>query len=75
MYEKYEHWQGRPEVWVKSETKGQHRDHCLCWSCDKFIPNPEGNAKNCHIANVIYSLCVAFNMTLPVWECPIFVER
>jgi hypothetical protein len=34
--EKYEHHQG--VVSVRSDLKGKHRDHCLCYHCEKFKP-------------------------------------
>ena len=60
-------------VWVNRELKGKHREHCLCFSCDKFKPGtPEGN---CPIANLNYAVCLAHNMVLPVYECPEFEEK
>ena len=71
MIERYEH-HGQ-EVAVQAHLKGKHREHCLCYQCDKFRPwDREGN---CPRANLVYALCVAFDMTTPVWECPEFVER
>ena len=71
MYEKYKHWEGCPEVWVRKDLKGKHREHCQCWEpYAKF--HPEDRAKNCKRANLIFSVCVALDMTLPVWECPEF---
>lgn len=34
MIEKYIH-HGK-EVFVDSELKGKHKQHCLCWKCGKF---------------------------------------
>ncbi|RPI50638.1 MAG: hypothetical protein EHM49_08275 [Deltaproteobacteria bacterium] len=62
----YEHY-GRL-VWVDEALKGKHREHCLCWKCGKF--KPENHAENCPIANMNYAVCVAFNLVLPVYECP-----
>lgn len=67
-YETYEHFGCK--VKVRSDLKGNHRDHCLCWSCDKFFP--EDREKNCKIASLIFAICVAHNLVLPVWECPLF---
>ena len=66
--EKYEH-HGK-EVSVISEVKGKHREHCLCWSCNKFTP--ERREDNCMIANNVFSLCQQFNLVTPVYECPYY---
>ena len=58
------------DVFVLKDKKGWHRDHCLCWICGKFYPEPEDRDDYCKIAKVIYALCVCFNLVLPVWECP-----
>jgi len=72
MFEEYEHH--RKKVWVRTELKGKHRTHCLCYSCARFDPNdvPE---KKCRIANLVYAVCLAEDLTLPVWECPKFLLR
>ena len=67
----YNHWGW--DVWVRGDLKGKHREHCLCWSCGKFFP--EDGEKNCKIANLVYAVCVAQGLVLPVWECPEFVEK
>jgi len=71
QYVKYDHhgWQ----VYVDSELKGYHREHCLCYKCSKF--KPEDREGNCKIANMLYSLCVLAGITTPVWECPEFNVR
>ena len=68
--EKYEH-HGK-EVSVKTELKGKHRDHCLCYGCDKFKPDTEDN---CEIANAVFENCTDFHIVSPVWECPKFQEK
>ena len=72
MYIEYEHH--GTKVWVREDLKGKHREHCLCFSCDKFKPAgaPE---ENCPIANLNFAVCIAHNVTLPVWECPEFEEK
>ena len=50
MFEKYVHFKN--EVWVRSELKGKHREHCLCHSCVHFTPEDRGS--NCVIANSLY---------------------
>ena len=69
----YAHWSGRPKVWVRKKYKGLHRKHCLCHVCNKFIP--EDRDSNCTRANLVFSVCVALDMTLPVWECPAFKRK
>ena len=64
----YKHFE--EEVWVREDLKGKYRDHCLCYSCNKFFP--EDREKNCPIASLVYNLCVVQDLVLPVWECPKF---
>lgn len=71
MKVQYEH-HGKA-VWVDSELKGQHRSHCLCFSCDNF--KPETREGNCPIANKVFAVCVEHNLTTPVYECPEYVEH
>lgn len=66
-YECYEHW--GQQVYVKSDLKGKHRKHCLCFSCKCFKPN---TVNNCHIAQAAYENCAKFGTVTPVWECPKF---
>lgn len=70
MIEWYVHWKNCPPVAVQEDLKGLHRNHCLCWKCGNFTP--ENRDLNCPIANLVYAVCVAENLTLPVWECPKF---
>lgn len=56
---------------VDEGLKGKHRDHCLCWRCEKFRP---GQDENCVIAKKVYIVCVENDLVLPVWECPVFRE-
>lgn len=60
-------------VWVNKELKGKHREHCLCYSCERFTP--EDREKNCKIANLLYAVSVAMALVTPVWECPLFEEK
>ena len=69
-YIKYEH-HGK-DVVVREDLKGKHREHCLCFSCDKLhIGN---RLKNCNIANTLFNNCKLYNIVTPVWECPFFTE-
>lgn len=74
MYETYEQYDhhGR-RVWVRSDLKGRHREHCLCFSCALF--KPERREQNCKIANSVFEVCVQFGLCTPVFECPAFVEK
>ena len=70
MIEKYLHHDN--VVFVDSDLKGKHREHCLCFKCEKFNPGlPE---RNCPIANLIYAVCIAEGVTTPVYECPEWSE-
>jgi len=64
----YEHFDA--DVWVREDLKGQHKEHCLCYSCLRFCPDDRN--RNCRRANLIYRVCVMLDMVLPVWECPEF---
>jgi hypothetical protein len=66
-YEIYEHHDTM--MVVKADLKGKHREHCLCYSCDKFNPD---TLVNCHKAQQIYELCVDLKVVTPVWECSNF---
>jgi hypothetical protein len=57
-------------VFVDEKLKGTHRQHCLCFKCDSFKP---GSPNNCPIAQKLYELCVEYNLTTPVYECPVFI--
>ena len=69
-YEQYEHWPGKDFVWVRSDLRGRHREHCLCHSCKKL--DVTDRKKNCPRANELFAYCVKWDMTTPVWECPEF---
>lgn len=69
--EKYEHH--GVEVSVVAAVKGQHRQHCLCYTCGRF--NPESVEDKCPIAAAIYANCVEFNVVTPVYECPKYAEK
>lgn len=60
------------DVHVISELKGKHREHCLCFQCEKFN---EDRSKNCHIANKLFKSCVRFGVVTPVYECPEYVRK
>jgi hypothetical protein len=68
---KYPH-HGR-DVFVDEALKGRHRDHCLCYQCDKFHPNDR--ERNCEIANALYELCVNQHVVTPVYECAVFAKK
>jgi len=58
------------EVSVREKLKGTHREHCLCWICEKLII--KDRKQNCPIANALFDNCFKFNVTTPVFECPEF---
>jgi hypothetical protein len=59
------------EVKVDSELKGKHRQHCLCHQCGRLDDKLFGK---CFIATKLYQICVEYNVTTPVYECPHFIE-
>lgn len=68
-YEQYEHHGNM--VWARSDLKGTHREHCLCYQCGKFSLVRE---RNCVKANALFAFSVLTGMTTPVFECPDFKE-
>lgn len=60
-------------VFVREDLQGKHRDHCLCWRCERFVPDDRD--ANCYIASDVYNMCLKHKLVLPVWECPLFLER
>lgn len=60
------------KVFAMAELQGKHREHCLCYACDKMRP---GQPDHCRIAAHLYSFCVLIGMTTPVYECPEFKPR
>lgn len=74
MIIQYEH-HGR-EVYVDEALRGKHREHCLCFQCDHFLPDgDEHRDRNCQFANLLFAFDQAFGMVTPVWECPYFRRR
>jgi hypothetical protein len=61
------------EVFVREDLKGLHREHCLCFRCEKL--NTFDHTKNCAIAKTLYSIDILLHITTPVWECPEFKEK
>ena len=57
-------------VYVQPHLKGKHREHCLCFSCDKF--KPDDSSRQCLVAAQVYDTCVEYGIVTPVWECPHF---
>ena len=70
QFEQYDHHKAK--VWVRSDLKGLHRSHCLCFHCKRLDLTNKSN--NCRIAAKLYELCCEFNLTTPVFECPAFDE-
>ncbi len=67
---KYEH-RGIP-VNVDEDLKGKHREHCLCYRCERFHPDKRNN---CPIARRLFNICVLDNLVTPVYECSVFEEK
>lgn len=60
-------------VAVREDLKGKHREYCLCFQCDRFIP--EDRERNCRTAELLYAVCRECGLTTPVWECPYFADK
>jgi hypothetical protein len=56
---------------VRTKLKGKHRKYCLCHDCSRL--NIQNRDANCEIANELFALCVRYDLTTPVFECPYFV--
>ena len=59
-------------VAVQRHLKGRHREHCLCFTCQRFTP--ESRDENCSIANAVFENCKTHGIVSPVWECPLYVQ-
>lgn len=70
IYEIYVHHDA--VVHVRADLKGKHREHCLCYSCERMTPDSDDH---CPIAAKLYALCVEESICAPVWECPQFIEK
>jgi hypothetical protein len=57
-------------VFVDAALKGKHREHCLCFKCEKFHPGDE--RMNCPMAQATFENCKRFALVTPVYECPAF---
>lgn len=68
---RYVHHNPARPVAVREDLKGKHREHCLCFSCDRFIP---ADGPKCPIAAELFALCQKHDLVAPVWECPEFKE-
>jgi len=60
-------------VSAAKENMGKHRENCLCLQCANFYP--DCREKNCRIANLLFAIDCAFDITTPVWECPEFLQK
>ena len=68
MYKKFMHH--GVEVTGREDLIGTHRDHCLCYHCDKL--NIDDRTKNCKIASLLFQVCVLTEITAPVFYCKEF---
>ena len=67
---KYKH-HGK-DMSVLEKNKGKHSANSLCTqNCIYFKP---GDSKNCVIAQTLFGINIAMNITTPVWECETFVQ-
>lgn len=71
MYERYIH-HGKNVV-VRSDLKGKHGEHCLCYSCG-LLDIHNDREKNCPTANALFFFNKLAGITTPVWECVNFKE-
>ena len=60
-------------VHVQAKLQGRHREHCLCYTCERFTPEDRENG--CPIANAVFANCRAHGIVTPVWECPEYAGR
>lgn len=53
-----------------AELEGKHREYCICYHCNQFIPDVPD--LNCPIARALFELDRLVGIVTPVWECPEF---
>ena len=58
------------EVSTFEETKGHHREYCLCHNHCKFFKPDLPAIENCQLAQENFEYDVKYGMTTPVIECP-----
>ena len=61
------------EVSAMEHLKGTHREHCLCFICNKL--DIEDRDNNCMIANLLFALDQKCEVTTPVFYCKEFKEK
>jgi hypothetical protein len=59
-------------VAVFEDLIGLHREHCLCYRCEKYYPD---TPENCWLAEEIYRMNKKYNLVTPVWECRLFETK
>lgn len=59
-------------VAVRADLQGKHRQHCLCYGCERFYDSANGG---CPIAKATFDNCVKFGTVTPIWECPKYEEQ
>lgn len=57
------------EVSTQWHLQGKHRECCLCFQNCKFF-TPNNQQTHCEIAKENFALCIKYNVTTPVFECP-----
>ena len=61
------------EVSAMKHLQGKHKEHCLCWVCNKLTP--EDHENNCKIANLLFNVNKVCEITTPVFYCAQFEEK
>ena len=60
-------------VAVRKDLKGNHNKLCMCWDCEKFLPQDPD--KNCYVNQAMRRQSTAFGITTPIVECVNCRER
>lgn len=57
-------------MWGRTDLRGTHREHCICYECNNF--QPDSKTDNCPIAQGLYEYDQRHGVTTPVFECAHF---
>ena len=60
------------EVWVHPKMDDLRKTECLCFSCSNY--NPE-TTDHCHVAQLLYGICVDFNLAMMITRCREFEDK
>lgn len=58
---------------VREDLNNRQKEFCMCWDCSKF--KPEDEDKGCPVIQSVLQLAGSHSIVLPVWECPLFIEK